>query len=400
MTRRVPGRPSVEAPARLRVRRPADFLAVIPYLVGFHPSESVVAVLCRDGRVLLTARMDLPPPELAGELSWHLRTMSRRHDVDELVLVAYSSDLEGARWLLERVVGDPPTAVRDALLVGDGRWWSLTCPAGCCPDEGRLYDLGGHPLAAEAVYAGLSAEGDRSVLARQVGGPPGAEEPQLLALLDAVRQRTASLPPEAATRLVVETVRRLRTGAGPVEDADCLLLAVLVEDLVVRDVAWVMMTREDSDDDLRLWGRVVARAPQVVAAGPLGLLGAAAWISGNGCLLLAVLVEDLVVRDVAWVMMTREDSDDDLRLWGRVVARAPQVVAAGPLGLLGAAAWISGNGALQNCCVERLEQIAPSYTLGAVLADISERALPPSAWDDMAEDLRQEVYPAALAGLR
>ena len=264
--------------------------------------------------------------------------MSRRHDVDELVLVAYSSDLEGARWLLERVVGDPPTAVSDALLVGDGRWWSLTCPAGCCPDEGRLYDLGGHPLAAEAIYAGLSAEGDRSVLARQVGGPPGAEEPQLLALLDAVRQRTASLPPEAATRLVVETVRRLRTGAGPVEDADCLLLAVLVEDLVVRDVAWVMMTREDSDDDLRLWGRVVARAPQVVAAGPLGLLGAAAWISGNG--------------------------------------------------------------ALQNCCVERLEQIAPSYTLGAVLADISERALPPSAWDDMAEDLRQEVYPAALAGLR
>ena len=66
MTRRVPGRPSVEAPARLRVRRPADFLAVIPYLVGFHPSESVVAVLCRDGRVLLTARMDLPPTGARG----------------------------------------------------------------------------------------------------------------------------------------------------------------------------------------------------------------------------------------------------------------------------------------------------------------------------------------------
>lgn len=325
---------SLAVPTRLRVRRPSDFLAVIPYLVGFHPDESVVALLFRHGRVLLTARIDLPPPELAEELSTHLHEVSGRHQVEELVLAAYSRDLTGARRVVERVVADPPAPVRDALLIGGGRWWSLTCPSGCCPEEGSPYDPAGHPLAAEAVYAGLNVERDRFALAERVSGPPPAAEAPLLARVAPLRQRVAALGTPGAARLMAETVQRLRADPEPV-DEDCLLLAVLAEDLVVRDVAWAMMHRRDSEDDVRVWGRVVARAPRGVAAGPLGLLGAAAWISGNG--------------------------------------------------------------ALQNCCVERLELLDPSYSLGGLLADISERALPPSAWDDMAEDLRREV--CAVAGL-
>jgi hypothetical protein len=61
-----------QTPTRLKVRRPDDLLAVIPYLLGFHPDESLVAVFVRSGRVILTARMDLLPEaddELAG-LIW------------------------------------------------------------------------------------------------------------------------------------------------------------------------------------------------------------------------------------------------------------------------------------------------------------------------------------------
>ena len=45
---------------RMTVRHASDLLAVIPYLVGFHPSESIVAVLMRSGKVALTMRVDLP----------------------------------------------------------------------------------------------------------------------------------------------------------------------------------------------------------------------------------------------------------------------------------------------------------------------------------------------------
>ena len=50
---------SLETPTRLKVRRPDDLLALIPYLIGFHPEESLVAVFVRSGRVILAARLDL-----------------------------------------------------------------------------------------------------------------------------------------------------------------------------------------------------------------------------------------------------------------------------------------------------------------------------------------------------
>ncbi len=72
--------------------------------------------------------------------------------------------------------------------------------------------------------------------------------------------------------------------------------------------------------------------------------------------------------------------------------------ASAPLGLLGAAAWIGGNGALLNCCVERLERDDPGYTLGRLLSDLSDRALPPSLWDELGGDLRRDV--GAVTGLQ
>ena len=117
------------------------------------------------------------------------------------------------------------------------------------------------------------------------------------------------------------------------------------------------------------------------------------------CALLAVLALDVRVRDVAWAMMSRAAAADHVRLWSTVVARSPDEVSSAPLGLLGVAAWISGNGALLNCCVERLEHSDPGYSLGRLLADISDRALPPSLWDELAQDLRSEVG-AVAADLR
>ena len=322
-------------PARLRVSQPADFVAVVPYLVGFHPRESVVALLFRDRRVLVSVRVDLPPPELARRLSADLQRVVDRHGVEEVVLVGYADDPAGGRQVLGSLLAAPPARVRDALLVAAGRWWSLTCRDGCCPAEGTRHDPAGHPLAAEAVFAGLAPVQDRSVLREQVAGPPTREQWRLLERLAPLHDQVRGLGTTGAARLMAVTVRRCLDGAAPLADADALLLTALAHELVVRDVAWALMSRRDSDDHVRLWGRVVARAPDPFALGPLGLLGAAAWIAGQG--------------------------------------------------------------ALQNCCVERLERLDPAYTLTGVLSGISERALPPAAWEEMVEELRQEV--CTLTGL-
>ena len=336
-SRTEPLEPSPPDPHRLRVRRPVDFLAVIPYLLGFHPSESLVVVLSSRGRVVLTARLDLPAPEHAGPVAAQVRQLTGEHRIDELVLVAYSDAETPGRQLLERVRADlaDAVAVREVLLVNRARWWSLSCTTGCCPTEGAVFDPDAHPLAAEAVYAGLSAGRSRASLEELVAGPGAEALPRLRGLLASARVALAGTDRPAAAEAMAEAVRVALADPEALDEAGCTRLAVLAQDLAVRDVAWAMMSRPAAELHQRLWCRVVAAAPPEVSSAPLGLLGVAAWIGGNGALL--------------------------------------------------------------NCCVERLELTDPAYTLGRLLADISERALPPSVWGDLQGELRDEV--AAVTGL-
>ncbi len=332
--------PHREAPPRLRVRRPVDFLAVIPYLLGFHPAESLVVVLSRRGRVVLTARLDLPAVAAIDMVRDQVQQLIEQHDIDGLVLVGYSDDVDVAREVLGEVQQrmGPDTDVREVLLVSRARWWSLTCTSGCCPADGGVFDPEAHPLAAEAVYAGLSAERSRTSLEQLVAGPSPGDLSRLRARVAAARAAAVGHDRAASAALVAQTVRRwLGCAGGPDEEA---------------------------------------------------------------CAALQVAALDLTVRDVAWAMMSRDGAVDHVQLWTRVVACAPSEVASAPLGMLGAAAWISGNGALLNCCVERLEATDPGYTLGRLLADLSDRALPPSVWDELCADLRDEVAAATgVAGL-
>ena len=42
------------------VRSPSDLLALLPYLIGFVPVDSLVAVAVDDGQIVLAGRIDLP----------------------------------------------------------------------------------------------------------------------------------------------------------------------------------------------------------------------------------------------------------------------------------------------------------------------------------------------------
>src|SRR5688572_12713285 len=146
-----------QAPRKgLTVRRPDDLLAVIPYLVGFHPEESIVAVFIHSGRVVLAARIDIPPESAADEVAAQIEYLANRHEASALALVAYSAASLPAHRLLTRLMdqlGDHELA--DVLYVGHGRWWSLSCAEDCCPLSGtrseerrvgKSVDLGGRRI--------------------------------------------------------------------------------------------------------------------------------------------------------------------------------------------------------------------------------------------------------------
>lgn len=325
---------------RLRASGPADLLALIPFQLGFHPVESAVTVFLHSGQVRMTARVDLPPPAAAVQFARQLRGLVGQHDVDELVLFAYSAQPNPARALLAGVVRAlPARLVRDACYVDGRRWWSLTCDQGCCPAEGTPYDIASHPLAAEAVYAGMTVRATREDLAALLDGPPEAEIPRLVELAAEVRDELKQL---AEPRIAAERLER-----------------------IVR----------------------------LGVADPAGL-------DDRTCATLALLVADVYVRDLAWALIDADQAEQHVEVWLRVVNRVAPELSAAPLALLGVAGWISGHGALLNCCADRLRRQHPQYSMARLLEEISDMALPPGIWRRLGPEMRTEARRALdqLAG--
>jgi hypothetical protein len=331
----------------MKVSTPGDLLGLVPYMLGFRPSESMVLLLICGRRVRLTARLDQPRLDLRGNgvrpgdltlaaatLVEEFRDLVDKTDAEAMMLLGYSSRPEPTRQLLELVADSlEPLGLIDALYVGDTHWWSVLRRDAEGRDEGNPYDLGSHPMAAEAVYAGLTAAGGRAAVEARVTGPPGTELARLERLGHEAMVTLADLSLSQRQELVSASVSAFVAAPRRLDDAECARLAVLCYDVEVRDVAWVVMDRSTIREHLDLWGQVVARSV------------------------------------------------------------APWELA--PLCLFGMAAWISGDGALQNCCTDRALGLDRSYTMAGLLSDINRRVLAPSRWDSMAVELRREVLGAA-----
>ena len=218
---------------RLKVGQPDELLAIIPYVVGFHPDESIVAVFIKSGRIWLTARMDLPPESAADELAEQIDYLAKRHGTEALAIVAYSAATLPTHRLLTRLMDrlGKHHKLTDVLYVGHGRWWSLTCAEDCCPLSGTPFDPGSHPVSAAAVFAGLGARASRQELAASISGPPEAELPRLRALADILLAELEDFDNHsAAARRLARLMDSATSDRGVLDERTCLLLGLLVSD--------------------------------------------------------------------------------------------------------------------------------------------------------------------------
>ena len=87
-------------------------------------------------------------------------------------------------------------------------------------------------------------------------------------------------------------------------------------------------------------------------------------------------------------MINPDDAEEHAQVWAQVVNGIRPRVSAAPLALLGMAAWIGGNGALLNCCADLLRDRHPGYSMGRLLAEISDGAVSPSVWRAWASRFR------------
>ena len=362
-------------PARLSVRSPADMVAAVPYLLGFHPADSVVVVAVRGRRVVFAARGDLPAPGTdPGPAARHLAQVVARQDADAATVVGYGP---AARVTgIVDAIGDALTAtglvVLDALRVTDGRWWSYLCAEpSCCPPEGTPYDPAASEVSAAAVFAGQVALPDRAALAAQVSPLDG---PVRLAM----RRATA----RARLRLAA------LTGSPSASSAGSQVGGAPADGSGPGGQSPVPADGPGSDGELPVPadGPASGAAPRAVRTAGTAAVRAAFRRQRRGERLdddevawLSVLLVHVAVRDHAW---SRTDGrDEDISLWTDVLRRAEPDLIAAPGCLLAFAAWRSGHGALAAVALERVLSARPGYSLAVLLDEALRRGVAPSALD-------------------
>lgn len=297
-------------PPTLHVRTTTDLLALIPFLLGYHPESSLVLIVRDgDGRLILAGHTTLPTAH--ADLGWLSTSMSRLaarltgHLDVSAVLAGYgpARRVERAVHAAAGALDQTGIPISEALRVADGRFWHLGSEQ-TGPPDGTVFDPAGSTVTAEAVYAGLVALPDRAAFTATLDPVTGPARTGMIAATAAACQFLADLMDAAAPAAGHEPDAALDTPVGqalqhaartylglvqdryrsgqPADDEHAATLTVLLALPTLRDFAARHTTAEPWQ--LTMWHDLVRRAEPEFATVPATLLALAALQAGNGTL--------------------------------------------------------------------------------------------------------------------
>ena len=254
---------------------PQDLLLTIPFLLGFHPQDSLVVLsLTSERRLARVMRTEVIVPnerdavrELIGALAWQ--------NIEDVMLVAYTSG-DGLSFLemCENEIKSAGFSLIESIVVNETHWISRLCEKECgsCLHEGNpLPAFDSSRIAFEHVIRGhvmpCASEHDLANTLAQVGGPiPSMGE-------------VLPLPVAAALlRRVWERWQVSRT-LFPAEIGPTLLA---LENLALRDFAITMHKSRQLLDAVELWRTLLTQAPFGYRAPVACLLAATSYEAGEG----------------------------------------------------------------------------------------------------------------------
>lgn len=329
---------SAAAPRPVQVGSPAAVLAVVPHLLGFVPSRSLVVIGAGSprGRIHLTLRFDLPDPpdkDAALDIARHAASVLSRQRQPLAVVVGYGPGhlVTPIADALRDEASRAGIELRDVLRVENGRYWSYLCrePA-CCPAEGVPLSRS-HPAAQAMAAAGARVLPDRETLAASIA-PIGGLARQ------SMRQATERAEAHAMDLMA----RASRSGRGEAR---------------------------------RL---VVSAGLSAVADAIATYRGGGHFVSDDQVAWLSLALTSLHVRDDAWARMDETYRDAHVAMWTDVVRRAEPAYVPAPASLLAFTAWQAGNGALANVALDRALEADPGYSMATLLRDVIDAGAPPA----------------------
>jgi Domain of unknown function (DUF4192) len=301
----------------LRLRDPGDLLEAVPYLIGFHPYDSLVVVGLEGEQVAVTLRVDIGDGDLQL-VAANLVEVLQRADVDSVILVIYQdfpeplqSESFGASTDClpalpgQSFVDDVTRALRrgglqllDSLLVCQGRWWSYLGRASgceCCVAGNALPGLRS-PAAASAVFAGLVVHPTRDALQAVIEPADEADRERRREVIRAREDVVEQVTFDGQLGREQRSVKRALFAAAREADASLLprlslalpdhelcRYAVALTDIAVRDSLWLAVD-QGRIDGRGLWQTLLRSLPSPYDCAPLFLFGWASWREGQGSL--------------------------------------------------------------------------------------------------------------------
>jgi hypothetical protein len=283
----------------LTLSHPADLLDLVPYLLGFHPAESLVLIGIDGCRVAVTVRIELL--DTGSELYERMLEILDRSGVTSVAVLVYTA-MPGApaelpyRDLvseLTAVVRNGCLDVVEALLTTDEAWWSYLDPTRA--GSRHASSVKASAAAAAATYAGLVAMPNRQALTGIL--TPDSDEVRASLLIEIAELENAAVQAalagrrlrhqRSAKRAIFAAARAadlvvVGTGESPPATEICRF-AVALADTAVRDAVWMAIDQGRIHGD-RLWLELLRTLPPPYDAAPLFLYGWAAWRRGNGIL--------------------------------------------------------------------------------------------------------------------
>jgi hypothetical protein len=307
----------------LTARGPEDLLAAVPVVLGFRPQESLVMLTFGAARPF-HARVDLPPP----------------------------GDPAGVAEAVQALLG--PSLVHQVARVAFVVYSADPAPAA------RL---------AAALVPAFVADGVEVLDVLRVHDGAWCSVP--------IRAGGVETPPvrfdDTHHRFSAQAVFEGRVTLGSREE--------------------LRATLAPCPDARERWGAHIAGLPD---PGPADVARVHALLAGwvasgeqpddEGAALVLRAVTRVDVRDVALYAVSRATSPDHLRVWSALLRGAPDEQVPDTAAVTAFCAWLSGHGALAWCALDRCFEVDADHRLGACLAQCLERALPPTAWEEVADD--------------
>ena len=322
---------------------PHDLIAAIPFLIGYHPSDSLIVVSIKDDCVGMAMRVDYPTdlPVAAYDL---LASHLQREGSTAALLVAYlpadRSDGEAVLNDLAAALERIEVKVDESLLIKSGRYRSTLCSdSECCPPAGReIPAIDSSRIAMEHVLAGRTMP---------------------FANIEALTESISSLV------IAADEKWASRVGKFKVSEKSKDLTKLQRDGATaVIDLAGEFALGRGTED-LDLIARVIGR------------------------------LSDIQVRDFALGSHTEEDIDTFFLMWRQLMRMAPAGYVAPIASLLAALAYESGDGALAHRALDRALADANGYSLALLLRRVFTAGWPPESFAAM----RRELHPKVCAGI-